>query len=244
MTQYNEATVRVSLPVAFFALIDHSSACELAIKKIHEIESSDGSVSLAGASDLRFFRQRVAGNEVLVAIFDLSAPAYSIHPEVAWANLTESPSLEESFRSLHEALLPHPRHTGAFPWVMAETICEIRPPHAAPARVDASWHSAVTGLKVEKEAEYRLLHQNVWPGVIDAIGASNISRFDIFLIEFGENQPYLCYSFQYTGDDYAEDMKAQSDSPVNQRWWRYTDPCQQALPEASKDNPWLDMNRL
>lgn len=244
MTESKKVTGGKFLPVAFFALIDDIPACELVVKEINEIENRDRSVSLAGASHLRFYTQRVAGDQVLVGIFDLNASAYSSNPEVAWTKLTESPPLKESFASLHQALCPHPRHSGAFPWVMAETICKIRPPHVAKAKVDASWHSAVTGLKVEKEAEYRLLHHNVWPGVIDAIGASNISRFDVFLIEFGENQPYLYYSFQYTGDDYAEDMKAQSDSPINQRWWKYTAPCQQALPEAREGSPWLDMKQL
>jgi L-rhamnose mutarotase len=107
-----------------------------------------------------------------------------------------------------------------------------------------SWHHAVTGLKVDKEAEYRLLHDNVWPGVSHAIGASNIPRFDIFLLEFGDNQPYLFYQFLYTGNHFQKDMAAQSNSPVNQRWWKFTDACQMPLPQAELGSMWLDMQTI
>jgi len=159
----------------------------------------------------------------------------------------QSAELRENFSALEDAIVSHPRNMGnaeSSSWVKTETVCELRLANAFPVGEGASWHAAVTGLKVEKEAEYRLLHDNVWPGVQEAIGASNISRFDIFLVEFGDNQPYLFYQFQYTGSDFENDMAAQSDSPVNQRWWRYTDACQQPLPEASDDSPWLDLKAL
>ena len=233
-----------TVPVAFVAVIDHRSSCEVAIQQIgREVEA----VSHAGADHLRFLWQRVEGEDILIAMMDLNGAALYQEPIEAWQSITQCKQISEHFSALEKAIRSHPRHAGRAslsPWVEAETICKLRLGNAAAVTGSASWHAAVTGLKIEKEAEYRLLHDNVWPGVMEAIGASNISRFDIFLVELGDNQPYLFYQFLYTGQNFAKDMESQSSSLVNQRWWKFTDKCQQPLPQAGKDSPWLDMKTL
>ena len=108
----------------------------------------------------------------------------------------------------------------------------------------ASWSAAVTGLRLEKEAEYRSLHAAVWPGVIENIGRCMVSRFDIFLIDL-HDQLYLFYWLKYDGDDFESDMKRMGESAVNQRWWQHTDPCQLPTPKAAaKDEIWLTMTAL
>ncbi len=230
-------------PVAFAAVLEDKAA---AIKAIAELNNQGQPLSDAGVGNLRFFTQKIDGKDIILATMDLDQTRLSSETEDAWNTITHSPTLKDKFLALEKSISPHQRHADAktkSPWVLTETVCEIRPNNAAKAKADSPWFSAVTQLKNEKEADYRLLHNNVWPGVIDAIGASNISRFDIFLIEFGDNQPHLFYLFQYTGDNFEEDMAAQPNSPVNQRWWKFTDACQTPLPEATK-GPWLDMDLL
>jgi len=232
-------------PVAFFALIDNRLVCELKAREITKMGSSDDNVKLLGIDHLHFYTQHVAGENVIVAMMDVDTTLNLEDPADIWEKLIQDVSLRSSFESLHNALRPHPRYSAASksPWVKAETICEIRP-HLTRCSSNATWNTAVTELRSDKEAEYRLLHNNVWPGVVEVIGNSNISRFDIFLIEFGENQPYLFYRFQYVGIDFERDMEVQSLSPINQRWWKYTDACQRALPGSDSDRPWLEMKEI
>lgn len=237
-----------SRPVAFAAIIKDQAAMAAAIKLIVKQHMP---LKNAGIENLHFFTQKIEGQAIVLATMDMTDAAPSPLPDKAWSIISESPLFKEAFIKLNQSVLPHPRHAGTdlSPWVRAETICALRPDNAAPiTKDDHPWYAAVTGLKKEKEAEYRLLHDNVWPGVIDAIGASNTHRFDIFLIELGDpknNQPYLFYLFQYTGKNFEHDMAAQSNSPVNQRWWKFTDTCQQPLPAAAEQKKvWLDLKQL
>lgn len=232
-------------PVAWCALLRDRSGAAAAVKCLGKQSSALGD---AGILNLQFFCEEIDGSEVVVAIMDVKDADGAAMEESCWQALAESPRFKPVFDRLQPCLLPHPRHAGGeqSPWVRAETICRIRPAVCAGMTPEgASWHAAVTGLRKEKEAEYRLLHDNVWPGVVEAIGRSQIRRFDIFLIELGDpekNQPYLFYRFQYSGDDFDKDMAMQAASPVNQRWWTFTDPCQIPLPQAAaKGHIWLGM---
>ena len=90
----------------------------------------------------------------------------------------------------------------------------------------------ITGLKPEKEMEYRLLHANIWPAVNQSIKDGNVRDFSIYLAEIGGNL-YLFGYLEYVGKDGdADDAKAHT-MFVNQRWWKLTDACQQPLPDAA-----------
>ena len=90
----------------------------------------------------------------------------------------------------------------------------------------------VTGLRPEKEARYRELHANTWPGVLKKIEDCNIRNFSIHRTEIG-GKPYLFAYFEYVGKDFDADMKKMAADPETQRWWKETDPCQRPLPEAA-----------
>lgn len=92
-------------------------------------------------------------------------------------------------------------------------------------------YAMVTGLRPEKEARYRELHADPWPGVIAKIRECHIRNFSIHRIEI-DGRPYLFAYFEYTGDDFDADMKKMAADPETQRWWKQTDPCQRPLPEA------------
>ena len=226
------------IPIAFTATLENAGALNYASK---ELQKSQETLKKLGVSNLQFFSQQVDCHTIVLATMDMPK---GIDADKLWAETQAD--FKSVFGKINANISDHPRHSddkSKSPWERAETVCIIRPENATKANSNSTWHSAVTELRKDKEAEYRLLHNNVWPGVIDAIGASNISRFDIFLTEFSDNQPHLFYLFQYTGKDFEIDMDAQATSPVNQRWWKFTDPCQKPLPGA-KDRQWLGMVKL
>lgn len=102
----------------------------------------------------------------------------------------------------------------------------------------------VTGLKPEKAAHYRELHAHPWPGVNRMIKACHIQNFSIHEREI-EGKTYLFAYLEYTGTDFAADMKRMADDPETQRWWKATDPCQSPLPDAAAAKKiWADTKEL
>ncbi len=131
-------------------------------------------------------------------------------------------------KALGKLTIPHPRaKTYGRQWLQTEWINYIRGKDVD--RPPTQVISMVTTVKPEKEAEYRTLHQTVWPGVVDQMARGNNRNFCIFLVEIDDR---LCEFFylEYVGSDAAKDDAANKADPVNQRWWHYTDACQEPLP--------------
>jgi L-rhamnose mutarotase len=99
-----------------------------------------------------------------------------------------------------------------------------------------------TELKPEKEKDYRLLHDNPWPDVIAAIRRANFRHFSIFLEEIG-GKLYLFGWLEYVGSDIAADDAINKRDPASIRWWRETDACQIAPPDAG-GGMWGGMEEL
>jgi L-rhamnose mutarotase len=92
--------------------------------------------------------------------------------------------------------------------------------------------ASVIRLVPEKEAEYRELHANAWPGVLNAISAAGIRNYSIFL------RDGLLFSYlEYVGDDYEADMATLSTDEETRRWWSVTDPCQTPV-DSAEDGEW------
>lgn len=99
----------------------------------------------------------------------------------------------------------------------------------------------VIGLKPEKVEEYKRLHADVWPGVLKMIGDCNIRNYSIFL---KEPENLLFSYFEYHGTDFAADAARMAADPETQRWWTFTDPCQEPL-ETRKDGEfWAGMEEV
>ncbi|SDO84545.1 L-rhamnose mutarotase [Actinacidiphila guanduensis] len=94
-------------------------------------------------------------------------------------------------------------------------------------------YAAVIRLRPEKEAEYRRLHADAWPGVLAALKRAHIGNYSIFL------RDGLLFSYlEYGGTDYAADTAAIAEDPVTRDWWALTDPCQQPLESAAEGEWW------
>ena len=94
-------------------------------------------------------------------------------------------------------------------------------------------YAGVVGLKPEMEAEYRRLHAEVWPGVLEALRRANVRNYSIFL-----RDGVLFSYMEYTGADYASDMAALAQDETTRDWWRLTAPCQQPVPTAEESQWW------
>lgn len=214
-------------PVAFTALVREGGEQALAAATAG---CPGPAFARHGLHEPHFFTEVIGNRRVLLCTADLEPGKRA--GEV-WREIRGEAALKEWWSTLDASVAPHPRASGADPWIACETICRLRPEVPAATRGErSSWHASVTGLVEGKEAEYRMLHANVWPGVIDAIGESGISRFDIFLIDLDE-EVYLFSLFEFVGKDLARDSAAMARSPVNRRWWKVTDACQEPLPSAA-----------
>lgn len=92
-------------------------------------------------------------------------------------------------------------------------------------------------LKAERVAEYKALHEAVWPEVLARISASNIRDYTIFL---KEPENILFGTWLYVGDDFAADMAAMAADPATQRWWDVCTPCQEPF-ETRRPGEWWAM---
>lgn len=102
----------------------------------------------------------------------------------------------------------------------------------------------VTGLKAEKADYYRQLHANPWPEVNRMIKECHIQNFSIHECEI-DGKLYLFAYLEYTGQDFAADMKRMAADPETVRWWKETDPCQSPLPDAAAHGKiWSDTKEV
>ena len=98
----------------------------------------------------------------------------------------------------------------------------------------------VTGLRSEKSAYYKDLHAHPRPAVNRMIKECNIQNFSIYAKKI-EGKEYLFAYLEYTGKDFAADMKKMAADPATVAWWKETDPCQSPLPDArAKGKIWAD----
>jgi L-rhamnose mutarotase len=93
-------------------------------------------------------------------------------------------------------------------------------------------------VKPEFEEQYIILHKNAFPGVLERISKSNIKNYTIFLLD-----GILFSHYEYTGNDYDEDMKAMADSAIK-NWWKFTDPMQEPLPTRKEGEWWAVMDQV
>jgi L-rhamnose mutarotase len=100
-------------------------------------------------------------------------------------------------------------------------------------------YGQIIGLKPEAYDEYVRYHQAVWPEVLKTIQDCNIRNYTIF---FKDN--ILFAYFEYTGDDYAADMKKMAADPKTQEWWKIMDPMQHPVPSAKAGEWWSVMKEL
>lgn len=103
---------------------------------------------------------------------------------------------------------------------------------------------SVIGLRPEKVEEYKLLHANVWPGVLQTIRECNIRNYSIFLRKLDNGKYYLFSYFEYTGKDFRADMAKMAADPTTQKWWKLCKPCQLPMADRADGEWWADMEEV
>ena len=97
----------------------------------------------------------------------------------------------------------------------------------------------VIRVRPEMLDEYRRLHANGWPEVLEQIHRSHISNYSIF------HRDGLLFGYlEYSGTDWQEDMRLMAENPATQRWWELTDPCQVPLDSAAPGERWVPMEEV
>lgn len=99
--------------------------------------------------------------------------------------------------------------------------------------------ASVILLRPEFEEEYRRLHTEVWPDVLEQIRRSGIRNYSIFL-----RDGMLFSYFEHVGTDYASDLAAMAADATTRRWWELTDPCQQPVPSAAAGQRWAPADEV
>lgn len=100
-------------------------------------------------------------------------------------------------------------------------------------------YGSVIKIRPEKLEEYKELHANPWPGVLEQITKSNIRNYSIYL-----KDGYLFSYFEYTGNDFEADMAEMAKDSVTQAWWKLTDPCQEPLSTRAEGEWWASMEEV
>jgi L-rhamnose mutarotase len=183
-------------------------------------------------SNLTTYKQVLAGKTWVMVYFDYEGKDY----------LQAAGDFErvEAVLALEKFIKPHPR-AGRYgtQWLQMEWMNYIRASQKKGAASDR--FAMVTRIKPEKEQEYRILHQTVWPGVVDQMARGNYRNFSVFFVEIGD-ELYEFFHVEYVGTDAVKDGAMNKADPFNQRWWKITDACQNPLPDA--DGVWLMMDKV
>ena len=99
----------------------------------------------------------------------------------------------------------------------------------------------VIGIRPEKIGEYKRLHAEAWPGVLEKITECNIRNYVIYL---REPENLLFSHLEYHGDDWAADAAKMAADPVTQDWWALCSPCQRQLDSVQKGEWWAPMQEV
>ena len=102
----------------------------------------------------------------------------------------------------------------------------------------------IIGVREDKIDEYKKLHADVWPEVLDMIKQCNISNYSIYLRRLPGGNSYLFSYLEYTGEDFDADMAKMAADPMTQKWWEVCKPCQEPLADRGEGQWWADMEEV
>ena len=99
----------------------------------------------------------------------------------------------------------------------------------------------VIRLKADKIQEYKKLHADVWPDVLETIAKANIKNYTIFL---REPENLLFGYWEYYGVDFEADSAKIAADPRTQEWWKITDPLQIRMESINPNEQWSIMEEV
>lgn len=210
--------------VALVAEVAETNAFRESVIKLGEAETA-ASLAAAMITDVQTFSRMIEGQHIAVIYFSYKGGSTYTAAVNAFESATKSIDWADS-------LTPHPRaERYGTTWLQTEWICHIRGKD-----VDQEPTARMllgTEILPEKEMEYRLLHQSVWPGVTDQLIRSNYRNLSIFMVELDEQLVEFMY-LEYVGENQSTDDKANQLDPCIGRWWKITDACQKPFSDVNE----------
>lgn len=100
-------------------------------------------------------------------------------------------------------------------------------------------YGSVVRVKLEALEEYKRIHKEVWPEVLQTIYQCNIRNYSIFYRE-----GYLFSYYEYVGKNHEEDMKKMAKCPKTQQWWEITDPMQYPIDSVEQGQWWAPFEEV
>ena len=196
--------------------------------------ANQAQMSQCGIRNTTAFTRDIGGNTWIVVHFVLDGGQDYLQAARLFEEATKAN------RSLTAKILPHPRATRfGTTWLQMEWINYIRGKDiTGPATSELM---IVTTILPDKEAEYRSLHQTVWPGVVDQVIRSSNRDLCIFLAEIDNLLVEFLY-VEYVGKDKERDDAMSQSDVINHRWWKLTDACQKGLPGV--EGNWVEMTQI
>lgn len=99
-------------------------------------------------------------------------------------------------------------------------------------------------VKPEKVETYVRLHADPWPAVIERNTDCHLQNYSIWLKRLPDGELVLFSYVEYTGDDFAADMRRMAEDPEIQRWWDECKPCLEAVEDLPPGEVWADMEQV
>lgn len=105
-------------------------------------------------------------------------------------------------------------------------------------------YGSVIRLRPDKVEEYKRLHANAWPKVLEMIRDCNIQNYSIYLGRMDDDGEYLFSYFEYTGEDFDADMAKMAADPITQEWWAHCKPCQMPVKHRPENEWWATLEEV
>lgn len=99
----------------------------------------------------------------------------------------------------------------------------------------------VLRIREENIPEYKRLHREIWPDIVEIISTANISNYSIFL---KQPENLLFAYWEYHGDDFAGDQARLAQEPRMKEWWKLCDPMQIPFETRQPGEWWARMESV
>jgi L-rhamnose mutarotase len=100
-------------------------------------------------------------------------------------------------------------------------------------------YGSIIKVRPEKFEEYKRLHADVWPEVLDTLRACHVRNYSIYY-----KDGFLFSYFEYDGTDFNADMACMAADPMTQKWWAICKPCQEPLSTRKEGEWWASMEEV
>jgi L-rhamnose mutarotase len=100
-------------------------------------------------------------------------------------------------------------------------------------------YGMIIKVRPDKLEEYKRLHADAWPGVLQTIRQCNIRNYSIY-----HKDDMMFTYFEYVGDNFEADMAKMAADSTTQKWWDVCKPCLEPLQTRAEGEFWTEMEEV